>query len=179
VKKSRGPAVLFSNETDPYSTFAPYILRDDGKWKIWYVSLIKWTEEDGKLKHYYNIRYAESEDGINFKREGIVCIDFKNEFEYAIARPFVLKEKGIYKMWYSYREGKEINTYRIGYAESEDGKKWIRLDEKINLDLSESGWDSEMIEYSYLYDFKGKRFMLYNGNSYGKTGLGLAVLEEQ
>lgn len=179
VKKSRGPAVLFSNETDPYSTFAPYVLSDDGKWKIWYVSLIKWTEEEGKLKHYYNIRYAESEDGINFKREGIVCIDFKNEFEYAIARPFVLKEKGIYKMWYSYREAKEINTYRIGYAESVDGIKWTRMDKKINLNISESGWDSEMIEYSYLYDFKGKRYMLYNGNSYGKTGVGLAVLEEE
>lgn len=177
VKKSRGPAVLFSNETDPYSTFAPYVLSDDGKWKIWYVSLIKWTEEEGKLKHYYNIRYAESEDGINFKREGIVCIDFKNEFEYAIARPFVLKEKGIYKMWYSYREAKEINTYRIGYAESVDGIKWTRMDKKINLNISESGWDSEMIEYSYLYDFKGKRYMLYNGNSYGKTGVGLAVQE--
>lgn len=176
LKKSRGPAVLFSNETDPYSTFAPYVLIDDGKWKIWYVSLIKWTEEEGKLKHYYNIRYAESDDGINFKREGIVCIDFKNEFEYAIARPFVMKENGIYKMWYSYREGKGINTYRIGYAESDDGIKWNRMDEKINLDISETGWDSEMIEYSYLYDFKGMRYMLYNGNSYGKTGVGLAVL---
>ncbi|MBK8551404.1 MAG: hypothetical protein IPL53_10245 [Ignavibacteria bacterium] len=79
VKKSRGPAVLYSNEVDPYSTFAPYVMKDEGKWKIWYVSLIKWTEEEGALKHYYNIRYAESEDGVNFKREGIVCIDFKKQ----------------------------------------------------------------------------------------------------
>ena len=178
IKRSRGPAVLYSNETDPYSTFAPYVLKDGSKWKIWYVSLIKWTEEEGKLKHYYNIRYAESKDGINFKREGVTCIDFKNEFEYAIARPYVIKENGVYKMWYSYREGKEVKTYRIGYAESEDGKKWERLDGKINLNVSEIGWDSEMIEYSYLYDFKGKRFMLYNGNSYGRTGVGLAELVE-
>jgi len=176
VKKSRGPAVLYSNETDPYSTFAPYVMKDHDKWKIWYVSLIKWTEEEGKLKHFYNIRYAESDDGINFNREGVVCIDFKNEFEYAIARPFIIKENGIYKMWYSYREGKNISTYRIGYAESNDGINWKRLDEKINLDVAESGWDSEMIEYSYLYDFKGKRYMLYNGNSYGRTGVGLALL---
>ena len=84
VKKSRGPAVLYSNETDPYSTFAPYVIKDHDKWKIWYVSLIKWSEEEGKLKHFYNIRYAESDDGINFKREGVVCIDFKKEFEYAL-----------------------------------------------------------------------------------------------
>ena len=35
IKRSRGPAVLFSNETDPYSTFAPYVMKDIDKWKIW------------------------------------------------------------------------------------------------------------------------------------------------
>jgi len=177
VKKSRGPAVLYSNEVDPYSTFAPTVLIENDVWKIWYVSLIKWVYEDDKLKHYYNIRYAESSDGINFKREGIVCIDFANKYEYAIARPFVLKENGIYKMWYSVRESENIKTYRIGYAESEDGKEWIRMDSEVNLDVSESGWDSEMIEYSYIFDFKGKRYMLYNGNEYGKSGVGLAVMQ--
>lgn len=177
VKKSKGPAALYSNETDPYSTFAPYVIKEKDMWKIWYVSLIKWVIEEGKLKHYYNIRYAESEDGINWKRQGTVCIDFENKYEYAIARPFVVKEYGSYKMWYSVRESKKTKTYRIGYAESEDGIRWIRKDSEINFDVSENGWDSEMIEYSYLYDFKGSRFMLYNGNSYGKTGVGLAVLE--
>lgn len=176
-KLSRGPAVLFSNDTDPYSTFAPFVIKEGEIWKIWYVSLIKWVEENGALKHYYNIRYAESDDGINWKREGKVCIDFKNKYEYAIARPFVLKENGKYKMWYSFRESENNRTYRIGYAESNDGKEWERMDDEINLEVSDSGWDSEMTEYSYLYDFKGKRYMLYNGNSYGKTGIGLAVLE--
>jgi len=176
VKKSRGPAVLFPNDVDPYSTFAPYVINDNGLWKIWYVSLIKWQEENNKLKHYYNIRYAESTNGIDWKREGKVCIDFANKYEYAIARPFVLKEDGIYKMWYSYRESEKIKTYRIGYAESNDGKNWERKDSKVNLSVSDNGWDSEMVEYSYLYDFEGKRYMLYNGNSFGKTGVGLAVL---
>ncbi|MEO6694241.1 MAG: hypothetical protein ABIY50_07280 [Ignavibacteria bacterium] len=177
IKKSKGPAVLYSNNVDPYSTFAPFVMNDNGLWKLWYVSLIKWVEENGKLKHYYNIRYAESDDGINVRREGKVCIDFESEFEYALARPFVLKENKIYKMWYSYRESKMHKTYRIGYAESDDGKNWIRKDSEVNLNIAESGWDSEMIEYSYLYDFKGERYMLYNGNSFGKTGIGLAVLQ--
>lgn len=176
-KISRGPAVLYSNDIDPYSTFAPFVTNDEGKLKMWYVSLIKWTEEDGDLKHYYNIRYAESSDGINWDRNGHICIDFKNEFEYAIARPLVLKEEGIYKMWYSYRESEKNKTYRIGYAESPDGKSWQRMDDAINLEVSDSGWDSEMIEYSFIYDFKGKRYMLYNGNSFGRTGMGLAELE--
>ena len=44
------------------------------------------------------------------------------------------------------------------------------MDDKINLCFGKR--DSEMIEYScvcvYLYDGSKKRYMLYNGNSYGK-----------
>jgi len=176
-KISRGPAVLYSNDIDPYSTFAPFVIIDEGKWKMWYVSLIKWVREGSALKHYYNIRYAESENGIEWDRKGHVCIDFSNEHEYAIARPFVLKEDGMYKMWYSVRESAKARTYRIGYAESPDGMNWKRMDNEVGLDVSDDGWDSEMIEYGFIYDHGGKRFMLYNGNSFGKTGVGLAVLD--
>ncbi len=36
-----------------------------------------------------------------------------------------------------------------------------------------------MIEYPFVFDHKCNRYMLYNGNSYGKTGFGLAVLEKR
>ncbi|MDR0233611.1 MAG: hypothetical protein LBI31_02235 [Zoogloeaceae bacterium] len=36
----------------------------------------------------------------------------------------------------------------------------------------------EMIEYSIVFDHGRQRYMLYNGNGYGKTGFGLAVLEQ-
>ena len=75
-------------------------------------------------------------------------------------------------MWYSHRGG----AYRIGYAESEDGKSWERMDNTVGITTSASGWDSEMIEYPYVFDHKGTRYMLYNGNGYGKTGFGLAAL---
>ena len=90
-----------------------------------------------------------------------------------MSRPCVLKENGLYKMWYSYRG----QSYRIGYAESKDGFEWTRMDADVGIDVSESGWDSEMIEYPFVFDQNGERFMLYNGNSYGKTGIGLARLE--
>ena len=60
-----------------------------------------------------------------------------------------------------------------------DGINWERMDEKMNLSISESGWDSEMICYAYLFEHDSKLYMLYNGNGYGKTGIGLAVLEEE
>ena len=110
---------------------------------------------------------------------GEKIIDFKNKYEYALSRPTVIKD-GLndYKMWYSFRAQKEIDTYRIGYSESKDGINWIRKDEEAGIDVSNTGWDSEMICYPYVFDHKGRRYMFYNGNHYGKSGFGLAVLEE-
>ena len=35
-----------------------------------------------------------------------------------------------------------------------------------------------MICYPFVFDYSGNRYMLYNGNEYGKTGIGLAILEK-
>jgi hypothetical protein len=35
---------------------------------------------------------------------------------------------------------------------------------------------SEMIKYAFVFDHDGERYMLYNRNGYGKTGVGLAVM---
>lgn len=166
--------ILERNAVDPYLTASPCVLIEKGKWRMWYVSSIKRELEAGEPKPYYLIRYAESSDGVNWKREGTICIDFKSKDEYAIARPCVIKENNIYKMWYSCR-GK---SYRIGYTESKDGIKWERKDHEAGINVSPSGWDSEMIEYAFVFEHKGKKHMLYNGNDYGRTGLGYAVAEE-
>lgn len=172
-KYSEGP-ILDRSIHDPGFAAAPYVLVEGDTWRMWYSSCIGWDEEEGKLKHHYHIKYAESEDGILWRRNGIVCIDFKSNDEYAISVPCVVNDNGIYKMWYSFR-GK---SYRIGYAESKDGLSWKRKDDEVGIDVSPMGWDSEMIEYPFVFDHQGKRFMLYNGNGYGKTGIGLAGLED-
>jgi hypothetical protein len=128
---------------------------------------------NGKPEHRYHIKYAESLDGINWQRNGLVAIGFSNEQEYAISRPSVMADTDRLRMWYSYRG----DSYRIGYAESADGRQWERLDHQTGIDVSATGWDSEMIEYPFVFDHAGQRYMLYNGNGYGQTGFGLAVLE--
>ncbi len=163
--------ILERTDKEPYAILtAPCVLFDKDIWKMWYVSGIGWVNPDLPR---YNIKYAESNDGIKWDRKGIVCIDFKVD-ENALARPCVIKENGIYKMWYSYKG----DNYRIGYAESRDGITWGRLDKQAGIDVSKSGHDSEMIEYAFVFNHKGKKYMLYNGNDYGKEGIGLAVLEK-
>jgi len=84
-----------------------------------------------------------------------------------------VKDDGLYKMWYSHRG----QSYRIGYAESANGIEWERKDAHSGIDVSESGWDSEMIEYPYVFENEGTHYMLYNGDGYGRTGIGLAVFD--
>ena len=160
--------ILERTDREPFVNTAPCVLVESGRWRMWYVAGIEWVTKD--LPRYH-IRYAESSDGIQWDRRGRVCIDFRSSDEHALARPCVIKEEGLYKMWYAYKG----SAYRIGYAESPDGLQWQRMDDEAGIEVSESGWDSEMIEYAFVFSHQGHRYMLYNGNDYGRTGIGLAV----
>jgi len=176
-KPYKGP-LLDRSIHDPCFVASCCVIEDDGVFKMWYLSCDSWESVSGKMHHKYNIKYSYSYDSINWIREGKIAIDYLWKNEYAISVPRVIKEENLYKMWYSYRGRNEIETYRIGYAESFDGIKWIRKDDEIIMDVSVKGWDSEMICYPFVFDYKSKRYMLYNGNGYGKTGFGLAILEK-
>lgn len=177
VKKFNGP-ILDRTKNEPHFVASNCVLFDEDIYKMWYLSCTKWEIISGKITHYYHVKYATSKDGIDWERNNEIAIDFKYQNEYAISVPRVIKENGIYKMWYSYRGGPNSDFYRIGYAESVDGRNWIRKDDVINLDVSEIGWDSKMVCYPFIFDYQGNRYMLYNGNYYGKTGFGIAIIEK-
>jgi hypothetical protein len=180
-KFSEGP--LFDrNYIEPHYSGTSCILIENGVWKNWYLSCVKWEMVMGKSEPFYHIKYAESKDGINWDRKGTVAIDYKTDKEAGIVKASVIKEGDLYKMWYSYRniENYRIDrsqSYRIGYAESANGVDWVRMDDKNNLDVSETGWDSEMVEYPHVISHKNKLLMFYNGNGFGASGFGYAESE--
>lgn len=161
----------------PHFVATPEVLYEDGLFRTWFTSCVGWRMEGDNPKHFYNLEYAESEDGVNWHRNGVVAIDFVDEFEYALGVPRVLKDGDMYKMWFCSRATMNCPTYRIRYATSKDGIKWDRQnDDGVGIDVSDNGWDAQMICYPYVFDYAGQRYMLYNGNGYGKTGFGIAVL---
>jgi len=169
--------ILHRTNSEPYGILVlSCILIEGNKWRMWYDSADYWIDKD--LPHY-NIKYAESgkrEKGINWLRKGLVSVDFQYPDETRVSRACVMKENGIYRMWYCYALGR--GGYRMGYAESKSGIQYIRKDEEVGINVSESGWDSEMLCYPFVFNHKGKKYMLYCGNGYGKTGFGYAILEE-
>jgi len=158
---------------DPYSISYPCVLREDRTWHMWYGSNLSWGADQKDMAHL--LKYAHSKDGVHWVREGRVALRFKSDAEYAMSKPCVLKETGRYRMWYSYRGA----AYRIGYAESANGVDWERRDEEVGIDVSDSGWDSESVEYPFVFEHRGEKYLLYNGNGYGRTGFGIAVLERE
>ncbi|MHB8694631.1 MAG: glycoside hydrolase family protein [Solirubrobacteraceae bacterium] len=165
--------ILGRTSADPYLTASPHVLHEPGRWQMWYVSCARWTRHEDGVRHHYHLRYGESADGIDWSSAGRVCVDFSDQYEYAFSRPCVLHDGDGYEMWYSVRG----DAYRLGYARSSDGLSWERLDEAAGLDPSEAGWDANMIAYPHVFDHIGRRFMLYNGNGYGASGVGSAVRE--
>lgn len=170
---------------EPYFCASPFAMydREESKWKLWYASSTGWMVVHGHPEPLYQIKYAESEDGAHWNRNNTVCLEYTFEGE-ANARPCIIKENGTYRMWYCFRGSVDYRTdreqsYRIGYAESTDGINWTRRDEEVGIGLSDDGWDSVMMEYPYVYEHKGRKYMLYNGNGFGETGFGYAVLEEK
>jgi hypothetical protein len=144
---------------------------------MYYLSCIGWEKIEGKTMHRYHIKWATSNDLVNWERNNNIAIDFAYPNEYAISVPRVLITNEGFRMWYSYRGGPYSEKYRIGYAESEDGKLWVRKDELVGLETTENAWDSDMVCYPCVFEHNGQLHMLYNGNDYGRTGIGLAVLE--
>lgn len=175
-----GP-VMDRTHLEPYLAVTPSILSEDGELKMWYVSGLSWQDIEGKYEPVYVIKYATSADGITWNRPGKTCIPQNYPLE-AFSHPSVIKENGIYHMWYcyrgsiDYRNGK--NSYRMGYATSEDGINWTRQDTKNIISPSQDGWDSTMICYPFVFFIDQSKYMVYNGNGFGKTGFGLAKWEE-
>ncbi len=169
--------IIERSKVNPYINTAPFVIENHSKtpykYFMYYVAGCGWIHKDLPR---YNIQMAFSNDGVDWKREGFVCIDFKNSDEPALARPYVLWMDGKYHMWFSYKG----ENYRIGYATSDDGIEWLRCDEIGGMENSkqEGAFDSDMVAYGCIIPYRGKYYMFYNGNNYGFEGIGLAIAND-
>lgn len=176
-KKFDGP-IMGRNKYDPICVSAPFVIREEfGVFRMWFISFTSWEMYNGRMEPTFVIKTAYSEDGINWTAVTKPCFKSKYHGE-SFARPWVIKEDGIYKMWFSERgpqgyRDKNGKHYMIGYAESNNGENFKRM--PVDITTSEQGWDSEMIEYASVLKYDGYYHMLYSGNQFGKTGFGYAT----
>jgi|AntRauTorckE6833_2_1112554.scaffolds.fasta_scaffold09370_3 predicted GH43/DUF377 family glycosyl hydrolase len=173
-------AIVDRNKQEPFFTASPCVMKEDDTWHMWYASSTGFVEVNGSPEPLYVIKYASSDDGIDWHRKNHTCIEPNDKYE-SNARATVIKEDGMYKMWFAYRGSFDFRdgtgSYSIGYTESEDAVHWQRKDEQAGISYSEKGWDSTMQTYPNVLEMEKKRYLFYNGNGFGKTGIGYAVQE--
>jgi hypothetical protein len=180
AKAGTGPVLSYTQD-EPFVLSGPKIRRFDGVWYLWYIAGRKWKLVEGRPEPVYKIRMASSTDGIEWTRHNRDLIESRVEADEAQASPDVFYANGKYHMFFCYRysgnfRGKEFG-YRIGYASSTNLTDWVRDDSKAGIDVSDSGWDEEMISYPHLFELDGNTYMAYLGNQVGRHGFGLAILD--
>lgn len=150
------------------------IIRDNGTWRVWYGAGNHFIRGKGKTLPVYDIRYMESRDGVHFPNKGIVCIPL-GRGEYRVGRPYVIKKGQHFEMYFGYAT--KTIPYRLTFATSLDGIRWIRDDHALNLTYAQNEFDSAMSAYPSVVKVAGNTYLFYNGNDYGKMGVGYAKLE--
>lgn len=177
-----GP-ILASSLNEPFLVGDPFVQVYNDIYHMWYIYGIRWTEatENEPPSRVYKIAHATSKDGIDWERDSKCIISDKYDENECQALPTVIKINERYHMYFCYRQSTDFRKnpdrgYRLGYAWSDDLKNWTRNDSLTGIDVSETGWDSEMMCYPHLFSMDGKTYMLYNGNQFGRNGFGVAVL---
>jgi hypothetical protein len=171
-KYSEGP-ILNSSYKEPGFIGTAKVFKNQDEWSMYYLSCREWVDGENKLEPKYDIKLAISSNGIDWEPTNETIIPLQ-ENEGGISSFQRIGNKA----WFSVRG---IVSYRNNIDESYKIKtaslinnKWVR-DNHIELDVSPDGWDSEMVAYPYIIKENNKLIMFYNGNGFGKTGIGYAI----
>jgi predicted GH43/DUF377 family glycosyl hydrolase len=145
-----GP-VLDRSPEEPFSATSPAVVRVGDVWHTFYSSGLAWIEVEGKPEHLYDLRHANSPDGIHWHRDGKAAIA-QADPEEALTRPTLLRhDDEEWWMWFAFRGSRGFRhghrAYRIGFARSADLVQWERDDRCAGIEVSSEGWDSEMLAY--------------------------------
>ena len=182
-KFGEGP-ILAASLHEPFLIGDAFVAIFENVYHMWYIFGSRWVEDptEDAPQRVYKIAHARSSDGFSWERESIhIITDRLNENE-CQALPTVIQLNNQYHMFFCYRQATGFRrnrerSYRIGYSYSADLIHWTRADDHVGIDVSENGWDADMMCYPHVFKFDEKIYMLYNGNEFGRFGFGLAELE--
>jgi hypothetical protein len=181
-KHGTGP-IMTASLHEPFLIADSFVMSVAGIYYMWYIFGTRWKSfsETEPPDRVYKIACATSTDAINWQRYGKQIITDCIGDDECQALPTVIRRNDIYHMYFCFRpchgfREKGRNSYRLGYAYSQDLISWTRDDSKGGIDLSQDGWDSQMQCYPHVFTCDDRVYMLYNGNEFGKFGFGLAEL---
>lgn len=167
--------IIDRSEIDPLTVGYPTVFQtDDGIWQMLYGSHHRWGDDWLEMLHV--LHRATSQNGYHWAATPGIAVDVTGPEapeEFAVSKPTVLRAEGRWHLWYARR----YSEYILGYATSEDGIKWTRMDDLVQLRPNpKSDFASDAITYPSIVTVDDRILMFYNGNRYGVTGFGCVEL---
>ncbi len=159
-----------SSTYDEYGVGSSFILMEDNEYKMWYAGI----GANGSAYGYY----AYSADGltwIKYSEYPILYPDTQSEWDsHHVAPGPVIKENGIYKMYYSGWKD-QYGIWPVGLATSSDGIHW----EKYNGNpvLSGKDWDYAIRPQS-IVKRNGIYYLFYTGGLGYNCKIGVATSQD-
>ena len=182
-RRADGP-ILSSSLREPCLVGDPFVLIYQGVWHMWYIFGLKWIPNTPTepVARVYKIAHATSTNGIDWVRDSLPIVSDRVGSDECQALPTVVQIRSRFHMIFCYRQATDFRSnkhrgYRLGYAYSDNLVDWTREDHEVGIEMSDTGWDSEMLCYPHLFHCGQDTYLLYNGNEFGRHGFGLARLE--
>ena len=160
------------NKEDSISISYPWVChKESTELTYWYGTTKTWEGPNSDMIHL--LKKGSTNNLLNWESGNTVLTFDLKEFQ-AFSSPTVLEFGDSEILFYSYR-GQGLN-YKIGSAElTNQNPVATKKDFGISENLED--WESEMQCYPRVFKLLDRQYMLYNGNQYGKTGIGIALLE--
>lgn len=172
--------VLGPTLEEPILCNGAFTIRVGQEEHMFYSSALRWVEHAGRQESHYVVMHASRTDKDDWSRDAVACIPRLHDMECQNA-PTVVLRNGLFHMFFCHRHAVDFRNaqrgYKLGYAWSEDLKRWHRDDVAVALRGNCDEWENEMQCYPGLVDTEGSLFMFYCGNTFGKAGFGVAVIE--
>ena len=144
------------------------VVFEDGTYKMWYMGLVN------NAVGY--IGYAESSDGINWTHpysDPVLYPGNYGEWDATRVAPgAIIKEDGIYKMYYS-GFNDQYSHWDIGLATSSDGVNWTKYPGNPII-VGTTGWEFQVVATSIL-KVDGTYYLYYYGKNSPEYKIGLAT----
>lgn len=175
-----GP-VRATGPMDPFFVSTPCVRRHEQGYRMWYVSGTGWTSDGAQREPLYDIRTCNSPDGRFWEASSSCAVSSAQLGIAAVARPWVTDDGGELTLWYSlrgndYREGSSEPYHIVSQPLDQDGIAVGAPEPVCFVNPPVRGdHDDWMQAYACIMDYEDTQIMFYNGNDFGRAGMGWAT----
>jgi hypothetical protein len=181
TRVASGP-VLSTGPYDPIFVSTPFVRHTGTAYEMWYSSATGWDATAGPPEAAYVIRRTVSGDGVVWDAATTPAVPNDDPHVVAATRPWIARDGDRSRVWFS-RRGADFRrggpgAYAIVHAPLAGGG--THADGPIEPVVFENppqpgDWDGEMQAYPCVMPLGDDLVLFYNGNHFGRAGLGWAT----